>query len=100
MITSTPIPKPSDFIRKGWCQDAHALTYHRRFCDANDSLARCWDILGALGAARARGCEVPLNTVSRLTDLLPGHCNSLTLWNDRASTTQQDVIRILEEVGL
>ena len=96
--------KPSDFIRCGWCQGAHAKDTTCRHREAGHPQASQWDILGAIGRARNCGFDPGSDAIERLTQAIPnnkyGAKLSLSVWNDRAGRTQADVINLLEGVGL
>lgn len=86
--------KPSDYIRKGWCQNSSALTEHGVAVDENDPLACKWCLYGAFKAS-GNG-SVDGDAWRKLRDRI----GPPIAWNDESSRTQAEVIAALESVGL
>ncbi len=113
--------KPSDYIRKGWCRHQHAMRSDLRPCAVDSPQAKAWDIVGAILAAdptpsgtvdsllieinnrRREQLEVAqadprtkLDTLRRLKK----NVSDLPTWNDDPARTQDEVIDVLDTVGL
>lgn len=96
MATKTKL-KPSDYLKKGWCQFAVAQDKagHATPCTFPD--ARKWCLVGAVWAAMGKldigfreGVSLENYLLGRL-DEAPGH------WNDAKERTQAEVIAMMEE---
>lgn len=85
--------KPSDYIRKGWCQETFARDAKGNSVDPRSSEACCWCIAGAIKVAYPMTWPVVLE---RLTDSLQ---RIASLWNDAPERTQAEVIAALEAIG-
>jgi hypothetical protein len=89
--------KPSDYIRRGWCQNASAQDDQGRLCDATSSLAQQWCLVGSVRAA------YPEDAVRRNKVFDKLFCQAktygLSSWNDNPDRTQQEVLAVLEAIG-
>ena len=89
--------KPSEYIRKGWCQDVSALDSEGQPVKGRDESACAWCIHGAFDASLGKG-------ITRWGDdwvRLGNHLNESPIdWNDTPGRTQDEVIAALEAVGL
>lgn len=95
--------KPSDYVKKGWCQHSSALSADGTVVSPSDGQAQRWCLLGALDAAYADS-EVrhKVDVIDALCrKFIYGVASGLTLiaWNDAPARTQQDVIDLLQSVG-
>jgi len=88
--------KPSDYIRKGWCQGATALDAGGVIVSASDPLACRWCASGSVIAAFGESVKAG-NVVWNLTSYL---VQSVPAWNDNKDRTQDEVIDVLEANGL
>jgi len=85
--------KPSDYIRRGWCQGAIAEDASGQWLVTPASLyAVKWCIIGAL-----RVCNTTQEDLIRVGEYLGDHPGK---WNDTPGRTQEEVIAALEAVGL
>lgn len=89
--------KPSEYIRKGWCQGTSALDHSGTPCVPTSPAAVAWCIYGAIYAAypedirkRESICQAIRNRVGQPT--LPD-------WNDAMGRTQQEAVDLLESIG-
>lgn len=89
--------KPSDYIKRGWCQGEYARDANGRAVPAQDSRACQWCIDGAIYAADLH--------VSVAESLRAAFCAALglsysirqpILWNDMPERTQEEAIAVLE----
>ena len=89
--------KPSDYIRKGWCQRHFALDDHKNPCNSGSRLACAWCLQGAVNAA------YPYDEPRRERVLARLQCATkdlgITIWNDNPARKQQEVIALLESIG-
>lgn len=84
---------------KGWCQEASALSSRGYAVTYGDPSAARYCLTGACRAA-----ELQLNTTSlyaaddaiRMLTSNSGASCSLTLWNDSASRSKEDVLQLLD----
>jgi hypothetical protein len=89
--------KPSDYIKKGWCQRTTA-----RGSDLEPTLPQLatavqWCIVGAIYAAYAnhrKSKDKAFDRVGKAIDTM-----ALATWNDNPRRTQQEVIDLLLSVG-
>ena len=94
--------KPSDYIRKGWCQGYMARDSNGAPCDPAWQEATYWCLWGALYKAYGEEkIDTREKVVTKLYDQLQckEHWSSLGTWNDNTSRTQQDVIALLKSIG-
>jgi hypothetical protein len=88
--------KPSDYIRKGWCQRAFARDARGNRTSPGSQFAVAWCAAGALMANGEMGRSY---TEARFFDEaslgMP-----LAAWNDAPGRTQGEVIALLEKHGL
>lgn len=98
--------KPSDYVRKGWCQCAAATDYlgHPTTIDAND--AARWCISGAIHIAYRHNPVLAQKTIYEATRALQANARELnegiqTLqrWNDSRDRTKDEVLALLRSIG-
>jgi len=113
--------KPSEYIRRGWCQGAHAVSINGRRCDIDAPKARRFDIVGAMFKAG----ELPPGAWAALMEHVGDHrreevertvtnsverarlqrkafemASDLARWNDQPNRTQSEVLDVLRRAGL
>ena len=89
--------KPSQYIAKGWCQGMSAQEVSGESCNANDSNAMSWCLIGSLQAAyptRDEAFEKVVNKLVKKLDTI-----ALAKWNDDPKRTQAEVIELLQSIG-
>ena len=89
--------KPSQIARRGWCQHTHARNTAGRACGVNDPDAVQWDTLGALIKSRETGYVS--NGAVESVRLMTGY-ETIQRWNDQPGRTKNDVVRLLQGLGL
>ena len=89
--------KPSDYIRKGWCQRHFALDDHKNPCNSGSRLACAWCLQGAINAAYPYDEPTRERIMARLQVAIGRFW--LLAWNDEPTRTQQEVIQLLESIG-
>jgi len=89
--------KASDYIRKGWTQEASARDSNGEVVDISSPSAVCWCVSGALMAAYGVGGWLAARNklVAVLDVRLP-----LTAWNDFPGRTQAEVLEACEKAGV
>ncbi len=88
--------KPSDYIRKGWCQESFAKTKTGNIVYGDDPAAVCWCLDGAIDAACGRlHSDEKENITAKLREKIDNYIG----WNDTPGRTQQEVIDLLESIG-
>lgn len=87
------MPKPSDYIKKGWCQGTNAKDSLGWFCVPSDPDAIGWCLSGAILAA------YPNDPVKRekVCNQLP--IVALVTWNDEPGRLQAEVVELLLSIG-
>lgn len=91
------MPKPSDFIKRGWCQYTMARDKEGRDCFETSPDAVAWCTYGAIYAAyplHPYRRESILNMIRR-----EYHIPAIGVWNDHYSRTRHDVLTLLEAIG-
>jgi len=112
---------PSEYIKRGWCQGAHAISHNGRRCDLDSPKVKQVDIVGALllsDEAPANKFELVMQAVDDDRKRRLSECEDLTAltserwrelkkpsatlieWQDQEFRTKEDVIRVLRSVGL
>lgn len=93
--------KPSDYIRKGWCQNQQAVDNKGMPVEGYDKDAVAWCAFGAIVAAYPEDALARENVVTRLYDYISQTDNSITVasWNDKPTRSQREVIATLEAIG-
>lgn len=89
--------KPSDYIRRGWCQNAAAQDDLGRRCDATSSLAQQWCLVGSVRAAYPEDAVLRTQVFDKL--FRQAKTYGLSSWNDNPSRTQQEVLAVLQAIG-
>lgn len=91
--------KPSDYIRKGWCQFNTALAEDGSYRPAKDGEACRWCLDGALYATVSG--QNSDEEYTKLYNLVADELGKDPVdWNDTPGRTQAEVIAALEAVGL
>lgn len=92
--------KPSDYIRKGWCQHSAARDAYGHSVDACDPQASEWCLSGAIVAAYPEEVVVREKIYPRLKKKLDvTSISNIINWNDAVPRTQLQVIELLESIG-
>lgn len=91
--------KPSDYIKRGWCQGCNARTTKNEPCHPSDSDASQWCLVGAVLAAFPFDYGEQLIAWSRLRGIIPEYGKELTCWNDMKGRTQEEVYTVLKSIG-
>jgi len=87
--------KPSEYIRKGWCQGTLSRTEDGTPTYLSNDAPAKWCLMGAIQQAYDR--DVVHNPVyEKLVSLLS---EGVPNWNDAPGRTQQEVIDLLESIG-
>ena len=81
--------KPSDYLKRGWCQGTMA-----RCCGTDCLPTKDADEWCLMGAIRASGVNL-VDYELKLFDLIE---NTAVDWNDNPSRTQDEVIALAEKV--
>lgn len=90
--------RPSDFIKKGWCQHTNAKREDNTICAPYNPMASYWCLIGAIMAAYSMNSDKRRQVINKLTDGdAPG--KSIALWNDAPERTQAEVIARLQAIG-
>jgi hypothetical protein len=92
--------KPSDYIRKGWTQEAYARNKAGNSVGSHSPNAVSWCLYGALVAAYpddAEWIKVYNKVLFQIQKKSPYDIPAA--WNDRPGRTQAEVILLLESVG-
>jgi hypothetical protein len=97
--------KPSDYIRKGWTQGALAQDADGVYVYSTDPNACKWCLIGAIDASFGTvdkwqpAMDAAQKAIAELTGKNIGNI-SLSRWNDDCDRTQEEVIKLLEGIGL
>jgi hypothetical protein len=104
--------KPSEYIRKGWTQFNSARDVRGNSATSDSTDAVCWCLTGALIASAGdnfkefhRMYGMVESAVLKILHI-PWHCSiyfpryAPEKWNDTEGRTQQEVIDLLEGLGL
>ena len=91
------MPKPSDYIQRGWCQGVNAIGADGIWCLPNDPQAARWCLIGAMVAAYPESNAHREAMTTKLIHKL-GHLQ-FARWNDQISRTQAEVVAMLESIG-
>ena len=89
--------KPSDYLKKGWCQGRAAQDDEGRFVLSGSPSAACWCLLGACSAAYHSG-GTGIDPVSFAIKARHLGIPSLVLWNDAPGRTQAEVVALMEKL--
>ena len=90
--------KPSEYLKRGWCQHASAHNGAGNWVCARDPEAAKWCYTGAIEAAFGRG---PLyeKFIDRTLARFDWHrLESLIVWNDSPDRSQYEVVALAERV--
>lgn len=88
--------RPSDYIKKGWCQGASAVDEQGVVVDPRSPQAARWCLTGAIIAAYPEDIhqrEMVSDSLAKTPASLMAH------WNDTHGRTQKEVIEVLESIG-
>lgn len=94
--------KPSDFIKKGWCQKVSARNSQGLPCNPTDIDATEWCLVGAVFAAFPTDMHKRIEVWEQLRATLeaqgaaPVFCSN---WNDVEERKQEEVVSLLESIG-
>ena len=91
------MPKPSDYIQRGWCQHASAVDRSGGFCMPNSPTATRWCLIGALIATYPERNQHREHVTTKLMHKL-GHLQ-FARWNDDPKRTQAEVVAVLRAIG-
>ena len=94
-MVDKPKLKPSDYVRKGWCQGTMARDAQGKYCPEYSSDAIPWCVYGAVYVTYS---EDQLRR-ERILDMLQSFHIRLSSWNDDPKRTQAEVIALLESIG-
>ena len=89
--------KPSEYIKKGWCQGQLAKDAYGIGTEPNYTSATRWCLYGAILAAYNEEILKRVDIIDKLYEKLP--VDSMALWNDAPKRTREEVIKLLESVG-
>ena len=89
--------KPSEYVRKGWCQVVSSRDTDGRPCNPDDPNAAQWCLVGAVKAAYPEDTKHRYNVCTKLQTAL-GKLQ-FARWNDNLNRTQAEVIALLESIG-
>lgn len=87
--------KPSQYIKKGWCQGVNAKDSYGYFCEPTSPCAIKWCLIGAIQAAYPQDTRKRMEIHSKLES----HSPIIAHWNDAPNRTQAEVISLLEQIG-
>ena len=92
--------KPSDFVKKGWCQHMSARDSHRKPVHVTDPEAAAWCMAGAVSAAYWEDVKRRGSIYDKLRAALGGESvSAIPQWNDAICRTQAEVVALLEQIG-
>ena len=91
------MPKPSDYLRKGWCQRHSAVDEQGYDTPATSPTATKWCVYGAIEAAYPHDMEKSMTLVQTLYIHMGTHL--VARWNDEPGRTQKEAIALLEAIG-
>ena len=95
-MNDTPKQRPSDYVRKGWCQGSIARDAQGKSCLETSPDAVQWCLYGAVSAAY----PYDIQKRGEILDKLPLPTNvPLGRWNDDPKRTQAEVIALLTSIG-
>ena len=97
---------PSDFVRKGWSQQARARDVDGSICDPDSLRAVAWSALGAVDASRMRregilnGIDPSayMQVVYAIRRAIPTDEFVVEDWNDSPRRTKEEVLAVLLEM--
>ena len=92
------MPKPSDYIKKGWCQGSSARYSDGITCNPESLHAEQWCLHGSVIAAYQEDFAKREGVCEKVYDKLPKGFG-MAVWNDDPRRTQQQVIKLLESIG-
>jgi len=90
------MPKPSYYIKRGWCQGTLARDTQGEACLETSPDAIAWCTYGAIYAAYP---NEPQHRESLLDKLQVLFHIPLAKWNDDPKRTQAEVIALLQSIG-
>lgn len=94
--------KPSDYVRRGWCQGASAMNGEGLFTLPTNSTATSWCLVGAIYAAYPDS-DGRRQVVFDKLRTHRGHplenMKEMVEWNDDRSRDQWEVAELLESIG-
>lgn len=90
--------KPSEYVRKGWCQRVAAVDKLGLPCYPTSRMAHAWCAIGAIEAAYPNDNKKFADTTEKLYLKLKG-LDSIGEWNDAPTRTQAQVVALLESIG-
>lgn len=98
------MPKPSEYIQKGWCQHVNAKDRKGEVCGPFDPMAERWCLVGALHAAYSEDTMLRERATSRLFKAIAKESGgfegyTLAAWNDTIKRTQAEVVALLQSIG-
>lgn len=88
--------KPSDYIRKGWCQHVLAKDSSDHTVEPYNPDAVMWCLAGAIIAAYPESALRREAIYAQNEGLVRG---DIVDWNDSPGRNQADVIQLLESIG-
>lgn len=93
--------KPSDYIKKGWCQGASAKDGDGIVTHPESPTATSWCLTGAIHAAYPEDIQKRSEVYRKLHEFLfnGDNISEIPNWNDDKYRKQTDVIRVLEQIG-
>jgi hypothetical protein len=89
--------KPSDYIKKGWCQGANAKDFNGWECGPLDDEAVSWCALGSLWAAYNSGEDVQIVQEKICAET---GWETVAAWNDSSLREKQDILDVFEKLGI
>jgi hypothetical protein len=89
--------KPSDYIRKGWCQGASAKDDLGIVVSPGSPHAASWCLLGSVIAAYQEDMHHREQLVTKLANKMLGVIP--TRWNDMPVRKQVEVVALLQSIG-
>jgi hypothetical protein len=89
--------KPSDYVRKGWCQRYLAVDDDGMYVSPTGRDACKWCLYGSIAAAYPEDFLTRVEVVDKVTKGIG--TGSLANWNDEPGRTQAQVINLLESIG-
>lgn len=90
--------KPSEYIRKGWCQRMAAMDSNGLPCAPTSRIACKWCVIGAIDAAYS-GDNRRFTIITEKLYPIVGAAQGIGGWNDEPTRTQADAIALLESIG-
>lgn len=86
--------KPSDYIRKGWCQGSNATDEHGYCVEPRAENACCWCLGGAIDASFL----IEDSLWRQFRFILINKIACIPVWNDAQERKREEVIAIAEAV--